>query len=148
MIQHHLNKSTSRFSIISRSYLLLQPLTNHNAMHTCSFTAMRVSYVIGLAAALATSTALAQSTSTTAACSTSLKPSYAAPSLAPGYSAKLVATKLKRPRGILFDAQGHLLVVQQNVGISGMELRDGAGGCVDVVRTMDVVPSTHVSAAV
>ncbi|KAF1989445.1 soluble quino protein glucose dehydrogenase [Aulographum hederae CBS 113979] len=62
--------------------------------------------------------------------------SYAAPSLASGYEAHLVATGLTRPRGIRFDAEGNLLVVQQRVGIVGLTFTEG--GCGAPVEVADV----------
>lgn len=53
------------------------------------------------------------------------------PSVASGYAATLVATGLSSPRGAIFDASGHLLVVERGKGVTALTF-DGAGqaGCV------------------
>ncbi|KAI9804309.1 MAG: hypothetical protein M1833_007116 [Piccolia ochrophora] len=91
--------------------------------------------------------AKAQSASPSSAseCSDVLTPVYPAPSVLPGYRAQLVADGLTEPRGILFDSVGHLLVVQQGVGISNLELEDNGGTCVNVGRKVDVVTSSDLN---
>ncbi|KAL2353962.1 hypothetical protein BJ546DRAFT_88896 [Cryomyces antarcticus] len=82
---------------------------------------------------------LAQSTASTSACSTSITPSYAAPSVAAGYEARLIATNLTKPRSVLFDANGNLLVVQQGKGIVSLNLTDNGGACLSVGTSHDVI---------
>ncbi|KAI5369238.1 putative soluble quinoprotein glucose/sorbosone dehydrogenase [Septoria linicola] len=89
-----------------------------------------------LAASVLCTLATAQSTTTppssAAQCSSTLTASYAAPSLAPGYRAQIIANGLTNPRGIKFDNQGALLVVQQGVGISAHTIADAGNDCLSV----------------
>lgn len=70
---------------------------------------------------------------------------YAAPSVAPGFAARLVANGLQSPRGIVFDKTGRLLVVQQGLGIQALTFDDGGGECVSVKSKDDVVRDVTVS---
>ena len=65
-------------------------------------------------------------------CSSSLQPDYPFPTIAEGFTARLVINGLTEPRGITIDSQGALLVVEQGVGISAFRLTDGSHGCVGV----------------
>lgn len=78
-------------------------------------------------------------------CATTLSSSIAAPSLAPGYSGRLVSTGLSAPRGIIFDSAGHLLVVQQGVGVEALTLDSQAGACVTEASRKTVISDTSVS---
>jgi hypothetical protein len=73
-------------------------------------------------------------------CDHALAPSYAAPSMAPGYTARLIETGLTKPRGIMFDTEGRLLVVQAGMGLTTMELDDSDDDCVSV-RSHDMLVS-------
>lgn len=88
----------------------------------------------------------AQSTtsSATGACPTVLKPSYEAPVVGSGWTAQLIATDLKKPRGITFDQNGALLVVQQGSGIVRLALTDNGGTCLAVNQTSNVVENSDV----
>ncbi|KAF2424223.1 soluble quino protein glucose dehydrogenase [Tothia fuscella] len=91
---------------------------------------------------LATAALLLQSTraqSSSSACSATLSASYAAPSVASGYQAKLVANKLTKPRSIIFDSEGHLLVVESGKGITSLTLRDDGNGCVGLSGTQAII---------
>ena len=88
--------------------------------------------------------ATAQGYGSGTSCSNSLKPAYPAPSLAPGFEAQLVATNLIKPRGIMFDTAGRLLVVQSGYGLTSLELDDGGGDCVSVNGSHDVVVDSSV----
>jgi glucose/arabinose dehydrogenase len=77
-------------------------------------------------------------------CSVALTASYPAPSVAAGFSARLIANKLKSPRGIIFDTQGHLLVVEEESGIVSLSLTDDGGDCVGVASSTTVVNDTSV----
>ena len=81
--------------------------------------------------------ALAQS-----GCSTTLSASYAAPSVADGYVARLVANDLTDPRGIKFDSNGALLVVESGVGITALNFVESNGGCVDLESKKTVISDT------
>ncbi|KAI9844217.1 MAG: hypothetical protein M1837_005723 [Sclerophora amabilis] len=92
--------------------------------------------------ALVTTVAFAQSSSSPCSAAQQQTPSYPAPSVAPGYEARLVATDLEQPRGLVFDSRGHLLVLEQGVGIRNLELADRGGTCIDVVRSTVVIASS------
>lgn len=62
----------------------------------------------------------------------SLETSYATPVAADGWSYRLVATELSRPRGILFDTEGALIVVDTGVGLVHLELEDQGRTCLRV----------------
>ncbi|KAI9814400.1 MAG: hypothetical protein M1827_003256 [Pycnora praestabilis] len=83
----------------------------------------------------------ATSSASASTCSTTLT-SKATPSVASGYEARVVATGLTNPRGILFDTNGHLLVVQQGVGVLSIGLHDDGGACVSVSQTKTVIDAT------
>ncbi|KAL9053507.1 MAG: hypothetical protein Q9162_004745, partial [Coniocarpon cinnabarinum] len=59
----------------------------------------------------------------------SLTASVPAPSVAPGFEARLIATNLTKPRGIQFDQNGRLLVVEQNSGVVALTFDDLGGSC-------------------
>jgi len=69
----------------------------------------------------------------------SLTPSYPAPSVAPGYEARLIAQNLEKPRGIVFDSKGSLLVVERGKGISAHQLNYGEGSCVSVKKSTTII---------
>ena len=71
-------------------------------------------------------------------CALALQPSYPAPSLAPRYNAQLIARNLTKPRGLIVDSDGQLLVVQQQVGITRLRIQDH-DGCVSVSKRTDLV---------
>lgn len=69
------------------------------------------------------------STSTASPCTNTITPqSNATPSVAPGWQAAVVANNLTSPRGIKFDTEGALLVVEQERGIVRLTI-NGEGGC-------------------
>ncbi|KAF2271537.1 uncharacterized protein EI97DRAFT_504937, partial [Westerdykella ornata] len=77
------------------------------------------------------SLAHAQSTAAAASAecpSSTIEPLHARPSVASGWSARVVASGLTRPRRMVFDGEGGLLVVEWGVGIA--RVRVGGGGCV------------------
>ncbi|CAD0094659.1 unnamed protein product [Aureobasidium mustum] len=62
------------------------------------------------------------------------------PSIASGYKWQVVATGLARPRGIAFDDQGRLLVVESGSGnLSAHTLSEDGSGCVTVNSSKNVV---------
>lgn len=89
------------------------------------------------------STTLAQSSNST--CSTILNPSYEAPVVGSGWTAQLIANDLTKPRGMVFDSTGALLVVQQGVGILRVTFTDNGGTCLAVNQTSTLVANTDVS---
>lgn len=92
-----------------------------------------------------TASTIAQSSSS---CSATLTASYPAPSLAPGYTARLVANNLTRPRSIHFDTTGKLLVVEGGRGITALTLTDDGGSCLSVANKQTVIADTNVNTAV
>ena len=98
--------------------------------------------LIATCLALFSASANAQSSSS---CSATLTASYPAPSVALGYTARLIANNLTRPRSIHFDIAGHLLVVEGGRGISALTLTDGGGSCLSVANKESVVADTAVS---
>ncbi|KAK4560445.1 hypothetical protein LTR86_005641 [Recurvomyces mirabilis] len=86
--------------------------------------------------------AAAQSSIAAASCSPTLTASYAAPSVAEGYVARLVAQNLTTPRGIIFDSQGTLLVVEQSSGIVALNIVDSGKGCLSVGSRKTVINDT------
>lgn len=68
----------------------------------------------------------------------SLTASYPAPSVADGYEARLVTQNLEKPRGIIFDNKGNLLVVERGVGVTTFTV-DGTGSCVNLKDKKTVV---------
>lgn len=61
------------------------------------------------------------------------------PSIASGYSLQVVATGLSRPRGIAFDDQGHLLVVEQGSGTVSSHVVGEENGCITLGQSSTVV---------
>lgn len=61
------------------------------------------------------------------------------PTVASGYSLQVVATGLSRPRGLAFDGQGHLLVVEQGSGTISSHVVGEANGCVTLEQSSTVV---------
>jgi hypothetical protein len=96
--------------------------------------------------------ALGQSSSSSPSCATTLSHSYPTPSVAAGWEARLIATgfipPLKvnptGPRSLLFDSEGHLLLVSSGTGILNLELKDNGGLCVDIVKNTTLISSTVV----
>lgn len=68
-----------------------------------------------------------------------------APSMASGYTARLVATGLSRPRGIIVDSNDKLLVVEQRQGVRAITWNDDGGDCLSVNTIEDVVNDGDVS---
>lgn len=101
-----------------------------------------------LTAALSASALIGPVRAQVSACPKPTAPQNAAPSVAPGFRLEVVAQGLRKPRSILFDREGGLLVVERNHGISRLALT-GDGACVQLdgdVQT--VVQDGTVSAAV
>lgn len=78
-------------------------------------------------------------------CTAALTPSYAPPAVAEGWRAQLVATGLSRPRGMKFDSNGNLLVVESRVGITHLTFDNKSGGCLTVGRRRTLVADRAVS---
>lgn len=65
--------------------------------------------------------------------------------VAPGFSAQLVTGGLTKPRGIIFDSSGALLVVEAGARISRLTLKDGGDVCVTVDQKTSVIEDPDVS---
>ena len=87
----------------------------------------------------------AASAPASSSCFSALQPNYPAPSLAPGYKAQLIATNLRKPRGLIVDSDGQLLVVQQGVGITSLRIHDQGGDCLKVSQKVDVVRNANLT---
>lgn len=72
-------------------------------------------------------------------CSNTLRPRYNNPVVAGGWAFRLVANGFTRPRGIIFDQSGALLVVDSRVGIVRLTLTDDGGTCLSVKTKTTVV---------
>lgn len=77
-------------------------------------------------------------------CSNSLSVSYPAPVTAEGWSYRLVANGFTKPRGIIFDSDGGLIVVDSGVGLVHLTLKDEGGTCVSVAENKTLVESEEV----
>jgi glucose/arabinose dehydrogenase len=82
-----------------------------------------------------------------AACSPALKSSYPTPIVSDGWQAQLIVQGLSKPRSILFDSNGGLLVVQQGAGIVHLEFTDSGSACLEVAKKTYLINSTAVSIA-
>ncbi len=93
----------------------------------------------------ATTSTIAISSSPSTACATVLAPSYSPPVVADGWKAQLVATGLTRPRGIKFDINNGLLVVEAGVGLTRLTFTDNGGTCLSVKSSTSVIADKEVS---
>ena len=76
-------------------------------------------------------------------CPSELKPNYSAPALAPGYRAQLIAKNLTKPRGLVFDKDGTLLVIEQQAGITSLTVE--GDDCLTVTQRTDVMRNTKLT---
>jgi hypothetical protein len=65
-------------------------------------------------------------------------PKYAPPIVAKGFTARVVINNLTRPRSIVFDKDGNMLVLQNRVEITAFKLKSD-GGCVRTTGKQTVV---------
>lgn len=103
----------------------------------------RQSAVAAAAALLLTSLA----GSASADCSNTLKVSYPAPVAAKGWTYQLVAQNFTKPRGIAFDKDGGLLVIDSGAGLVHLSLKDEGDTCVSVDQRKTLLESKDVSLA-
>lgn len=95
--------------------------------------------ILALTSALLLSPSLAQTT-----CAT-VSPKYA-PVVAAGYNAKVLMNGLKTPRGMLFDSQGNLLIVEQGgAGVRLVKLTDGDGTNVCVASSKQLIADSSLN---
>lgn len=78
-------------------------------------------------------------------CSNKLNVTYPAPVAASGWEYRLIANGLTRPRGITFDVDGGLLVVQSGVGLTHLTLDDDGGTCLTVTSNKTLIADPNVS---
>lgn len=79
-------------------------------------------------------------------CPVNLQSSYPAPVVAAGYSARLIVGGLSSPRGILFDKNKNLLVVEARRGIKHITFSSDDGAtCIAVGNTKTLVSDSNVS---
>jgi glucose/arabinose dehydrogenase len=74
-------------------------------------------------------------------------PSTGAPKVAKGFTANVILRGLTKPRGMVVDPQGNLLVVESGKGVSAYTVKDGANGCVSLGPRVSIVGDTTVSIA-
>ncbi len=74
-----------------------------------------------------------------------LVPTYSPPSVAAGWTAQLVANGLLKPRSLLLDGSGALLVVERGRGVSRITFTDNGGTCMQVADKTVVVNEADVS---
>ncbi|RYP51690.1 hypothetical protein DL768_002991 [Monosporascus sp. mg162] len=67
-------------------------------------------------------------------CENVLTPPYSPPVPGSGWTARLIATGLTRPRGMVFDSNNNLLVVEQRAGIRRLSFADGGGTCLELTQ--------------
>jgi hypothetical protein len=70
---------------------------------------------------------------------------YPAPVMAAGYQARLVVSGMHLPRSIEFDSQGNLLVLEQSIGVTVLQLNDAGGDCITVASKNTIVADYTVS---
>lgn len=68
------------------------------------------------------------------------------PSVASGFHVQVVATGLSKPRGLLIDNAGNLLVVEQGRGVVSAHTLNENGGCISVGSSVDVTSRLSVCA--
>ena len=104
-----------------------------------SFLSLKSLNILALTTILFLPHALAQTT-----CA-SIAPKIA-PVVAAGYTAKVLINGLKTPRGMLFDSQGNLLIVEQGgAGVRLVKLTDG-GTSVCVASSKQLIADSSVCA--
>lgn len=97
--------------------------------------------IAGLATLLP-SLAIAQSSSCGPAPANGIRPSIAS-----GYTYQVVATGLAKPRGLVLDGEGNLLVVEADRGVISAHTLQEENGCVSISRSSDVTEALEVSAS-
>lgn len=78
-------------------------------------------------------------------CSNNLSVTYPAPVAASGWQFRLVANGFTRPRGIAFDSDGGLLVVESGAGLTHLTLDDEGGTCLTVKSKKRLIADENVS---
>ncbi|PNP47326.1 hypothetical protein TGAMA5MH_01142 [Trichoderma gamsii] len=78
-------------------------------------------------------------------CSNNLSVTYPAPVAASGWQFRLVANGFTRPRGIAFDSDGGLLVVESGAGVTHLTLDDEGGTCLTVRSKKRVIADENLN---
>lgn len=78
-------------------------------------------------------------------CPIALEPAYPQPVVASGYASRLIASNLTRPRSLLFDASGKMLVLEARTGIRRMGFTDHGSTCVEVTENNVVINDTSLT---
>ncbi|KAK5987769.1 L-sorbosone dehydrogenase-like protein [Cladobotryum mycophilum] len=78
-------------------------------------------------------------------CSNTLTTSYPAPVAARGWQYRLVANGFTKPRGIAFDQDGGLLVIDSGVGLVHLSLKDEGSTCLSVAEKKTLVANTQLN---
>jgi glucose/arabinose dehydrogenase len=99
---------------------------------------------MALRSAFAAGAALVLASSASADCSNQLKVDYPAPVAAEGWSYQLVAKEFNKPRGIAFDKDGSLLVVDSGNGLVHLTFNDEGDTCVSVDQRKTLLESEEV----
>lgn len=101
-----------------------------------------VSLIVALSSLLFSITSAQQS------CSNNLSVTYPAPLAASGWRFRLIANGFTRPRGIAFDSDGGLLVVESGAGVTHLTLDDEGGTCLTVKSKKRLISDENVSLCV
>ncbi|RBA09083.1 hypothetical protein FPRO05_07363 [Fusarium proliferatum] len=74
-----------------------------------------------------------------------LKSSYPAPVTDDNWNYSIIANELRRPRGILFDSEGALIVIDSGNGIIHFELDDEGGTCLQVKKKTTLLKKNNLN---
>lgn len=77
-------------------------------------------------------------------CSNTLAVSYPAPKAADGWTYRLVADGFTKPRGLVFDKDGALLVVDSGSGLLHLTFKDDGGDCVSLDKQTTLIDNDKV----
>lgn len=77
--------------------------------------------------------------------SNTLETDYPAPVAANGWTYRLIAKDLSRPRGILFDNEGGLIIVDSGAGLVHLKIKDDGGSCLSVEEKTTLLETDDVS---
>jgi glucose/arabinose dehydrogenase len=75
-------------------------------------------------------------------CTSSIKP-ITTPAAAAGFEWDIIATNVSTPRGIIFDSQGRLLIVQSGTGILALSLSNNS--CSIITQSTTVIANTSLN---
>ncbi|CAH0020551.1 unnamed protein product [Clonostachys rhizophaga] len=78
-------------------------------------------------------------------CANTLTVDYPTPAVADGWAFRLVANGFTRPRGLIFDNDGGLLVVDSGVGLIHLTLKDDGGTCLSVSEKTTLIGNRNLN---